>query len=221
MAEQSRRVAWIPVVVLAVLLALVLVALNGIRDTLTTATEQGLPELIAPSSEIDRSGAVIVESVRSLSELSTVEVIQSTTVEKGEDRGWLDWAAGDRVFLFAVAGISAGVDLSDVQEGDVTIDQEANAIELRLPAPSITSIEVDNEQTRVYDRDTGLFTQGNADLERSARLAAEELMVGAALENGLLDDAEKTTEDALTQFLTATGFHDVEITFDEPDDSRG
>ncbi len=221
MAEHTRRIAWIPVVVLAVLLALVLVALNGIRDTLSTATEQGLPELIAPASEIDRSGAVIVESVRSLSELSTVEVVQSTTVEKGEDRGWLDWAAGDRIFLFAVAGISAGVDLSDVDEGDVTIDEEANAISLRLPAPSITSIEVDNDQTRVYDRDTGLFTQGNADLERSARLAAEELMVDAALKAGLLDDAEKATSDALTQFLTATGFDDVDITFDEPDDSRG
>lgn len=221
MAEGRNRIAVITIVVVAVLLVLLLIVLNGIRDAVTTTAEGGLPELIAPSTEIDRNGAVIVESVRSLSELSTVEVVQSTTVEKGEDRGWLDWAAGDRIFLFAVASISAGVDLSEVQEGDVVIDDEDNSIEMRLPAPEITAIEVDNDQTRVYDRDTGLFAQGNPDLERSARLAAEEIMVDAALEDGLLDKARDETEVALDQFLRATGFDDVDITFDEPDPSSG
>lgn len=221
MATRTNRLVWVGIAAVVVLLVLVLVALNGLRTQVTTTVEGGLPDLIAPPSEIDRSGAVIVESVRSLSELSTVEVVQSTTVEKGEDRGWLDWAAGDRIFLFAVAGISAGVDLSELEEGDVTIDDEGDAIAIRLPAPKVTSIEVDNDQTRVYDRDTGVFAQGDPNLERSARLAAEELMVDAALEDGLLDKAERETEVALTQFLRATGYDDVEITFDDPDPSSG
>lgn len=221
MADRARRIGWLPVVVLLVLGVLLLAGLNSVRRSVDRVQEGGIGELVAPASEIDNQGPVVVESIRALSELSTVEVVQSTTVEKGQDRGWLDWAAGDRIFLFAVASINAGVDLSEVDDGDVVIDEEANSIELRLPAPEVTSIEVDNEQTRVYDRDTGVFTGGDDDLERSARLAAEQLMVDAALQEGLLEEAESTTRAALEEFLGATGFDDVEVTFDAPDTSRG
>lgn len=217
MARRTRSIGWVPVVALGVILAFLLAGLNSLRSPL----DGGLGELVAPAEEIDRRGPVIVQSVRSLSELSTVEVVQSTTVEKGQDRGWLDWAAGDRIFLFAVASIKAGVDLSEVGADDVKVDDEANAIALRLPAPSVTGIEVDNDQTRVYDRDTGLFNPGDDDLERTARLAAEELMVDAALEEGLLDKARDNTELALTELLIATGFDDVTITFDDPDPTAG
>ncbi len=220
MAQRNGRIAWVPVVVLSILLALVLVALLSLRQRFDDTLAGGLGGLFAPAEEIDERGPVVVDSVRALSELSTVEVVQSTTVEKGQDRGWLDWAAGDRVFLFAVASIDAGVDLSQVGEGDITIDDDANRIELHLPAPEVTGIEVDNDQTRVYDRDTGVFTTGDPNLERSARLAAEEIMVDAALQEGLLDTAEANTETALTEFLTAAGFDEVEITFDDPDPSR-
>lgn len=221
MADRARRIGWLPVVVLLVLGVLLLAGLNAVRQSVDQTLDGGIGELVAPASEIDNRGPVVVESIRALSELSTVEVVQSTTVEKGQDRGWLDWAAGDRIFLFAVASINAGVDLSEVGPGDVVIDEEANSIQLRLPAPKVTSIEVDNEQTRVYDRDTGVFAAGDQDLERSARLAAEEIMVDAALQEGLLDEAETNTRTALEEFLGATGFDDVEVTFDAPDPSRG
>lgn len=213
MAEQARRTGWLPWLVIGVLVTLLV--------TGSVATFDPLGSLLDRGGEIDRSGPVIVQSVRRLSELSTVEVVESTTVEKGQDRGWLDWATGDRIFLFAVARISAGVDLSMVDDADVTIDEEANAISLRLPSPGITGIEVDNDQTRVYDRDTGVLTGGDDDLERTARLAAEDLMVDAALEDGLLERARDNTELALTELFTSAGFDEVEITFDDPDQGRG
>ncbi len=213
MAERARRAAWLPWLVIGVLGTLLLTGGIATFDPFGTLFDRG--------GQIDRSGPVIVESVRDLSELSTVEVVESTTVEKGQDRGWLDWATGDRIFLFAVARIRAGVDLSALEGNDVTIDEEANAITLRLPAPQVTGVEVDNEQTRVYDRDTGVFTGGDDDLERSARLAAEELMVDAALEDGLLERARDNTELALTELFTSVGYDEVTITFDAPDPARG
>ena len=59
-------------------------------------------------------GPTVVDSVRDVAKLTTVEMVEYTTVEKGNDFGWLNWARGDRIFLFAVARIGAGVDMQRV-----------------------------------------------------------------------------------------------------------
>lgn len=200
----SRPGRWSALVLLGVLIGLLVAA--------AMAWDNPLRDVFAGEEFVDR-GPVVVESVRNLSELSTVEVVESTTVEAGEDTGLLNFATGDRLLLFAVARISAGVDLREVDAGDITIDEEANAISLRLPAPRITAIEVDNEQTRVYDRDTGLFTSGDPDLERAARQVAEDSMVQAAIDAGLHDRAEEATALAMRELLTTLGWSSVEVSF--------
>ncbi len=173
-----------------------------------------LSEVFSPGEgEYTDIGPVVVGSVRNLSELTTVEAVQSTTVEKGDDRGWLDWATGDHIFLFAVAKIGAGVDLGRVGPDDITVDTETGTVTLVLPDPEITSVEVDTDQTRVYDRDTGLFTSGDDQLESTARLAAEEILVDSALDQGLLDRAQESTELALTEFLIGLGYERVIVRF--------
>lgn len=195
---------WIVVAVVA--------AVVGALAAGVASWDDPLRELFA-GEEVSERGPVVVESVRNLSELSTVEVVQSTTIEQERDTGLFNFATGDRLLLFAVARISAGVDLQQVDPDDVTIDDQANAISLRLPAPEITSIEVDNEQTRVYDRDTGLFTSGDPDLERAARQVAEDSMVDTAIDEGLYERAEESTELAMRELLTSLGWDQVEITF--------
>lgn len=194
---------WPLLLLIGALIALVLAAM--VRNP--------LDGLLGETEEFVDRGPVVVQSVRNLSELSTVEVVESTTVEAGEDGGVLDFATGDRIFLFAVARISAGIDLQDVGPEDVTINDETNSIRLRLPSPTITSVQVDNEQTRVYDRDTGLFTRGDPDLERVARQIAEDEMVDAALQDGLLDRAEDSTDLAMRELLTSLGWSNVDIQF--------
>ncbi|MGA9596633.1 MAG: DUF4230 domain-containing protein, partial [Acidimicrobiia bacterium] len=106
-------------------------------------------------------GPTVVDSVRNVAKLTTVEMVEYTTVEKGNDFGWLNWARGDRIFLFAVARIGAGVDMEAVTTENFEVDQTSGTVTVRLPAPEIIFVEVDNEATRVYDRDTGLFTKGD------------------------------------------------------------
>lgn len=170
-------------------------------------------ETIIPSEPIERIGSVTIEQVQQLAELTTVRTVAATTIQKGTDRGWLNWAAGDSVSMLAVAEIGAGVDLGELEEGDIRADPDARTVRLTLPMPAITYIAVDNEASHVYDRDTGIFTQGDPDLERSARLAAEEILVQEAIDGGLLDEAETSARRVLTDFLRALGYETIEITF--------
>ncbi len=114
-------------------------------------------------------GPTVVDSVRNVAKLTTVEMVEYTTVEKGNDFGWLNWARGDRIFLFAVARIGAGVDMEMMTTDNFAVDEDSGRVTVTLPAPEIIFVEVDNGATQVYDRDTGLFTKGDAQLESDAR----------------------------------------------------
>ncbi len=168
---------------------------------------------IIPEEPIERIGSVTVEQIQQLAQLTTVRTVAATTVQKGTDRGWLNWAAGDQVSMLAVAEIGAGIDLGELDDGDITADPDARTVRMSLPEPTITYVAVDNEASHVYDRDTGIFIQGDPDLERAARLAAEEILVEEAVEAGLLTEAERSARQVLTDFLRALGYETIEIEF--------
>ncbi|MBW3659654.1 MAG: DUF4230 domain-containing protein [Actinobacteria bacterium] len=165
--------------------------------------------------EYTESGTTVVESIRELSELTTIEVVEAVTLEKGNDAGVLNFLRGDRISLLAVARIGAGVDLGEVEEGDATIDFDLRSIELRVPPPRITFVSLDNDATQVYDRDTGLLTRGDPQLESEARRAAEDLLERRALEAGILDQARSATRTRLEAFLRGLGFEEVRIIVEE------
>jgi len=174
------------------------------------------------SEPIMAVGPTVVSSIRELSDLVTVEVVEYTTIEQGRDAGLFNFARGDRIFLFAVARIGAGVDLSQIRDEDIEVDQEARSVRIRLPEAKILYAALDNENTRVYDRDTGLFTKGDRDLESQARLAAEGILREQALTFGILERATESAKTTLHAFLTGLGFEQITIlgAFDEPRSTR-
>lgn len=190
---------------------LVVVAVGAFVIGRGVSTADGWMNRIFGEGEVTEVGPVTITALRELAQLTTFEMVEYTVVEKADDRGWLNWATGDRVSMFVVARIGAGVDLSLLTEGSVDADPETGTVEIRLPAPAIAYVDVDEEQTTVYDRDTGLFTGGNPNLEQSARLAAEEVLVDAALERGLLDRAAEEARTVITAFVESLGYTDVEV----------
>ena len=191
--------------------ALVVVALVAFVVGRGVDTADGWMNRIFGEGEVTSVGPVTITALRELAELTTFEMVEYTVVEKADDRGWLNWATGDRVSMFVVARIGAGVDLSALTEGSVDADPETGIVEIRLPAPALTYVDVDEEQTTVYDRDTGLFTAGNPNLEQSARLAAEEVLVAAALERGLLERAAEEARVVISAFVESLGYTDIEV----------
>jgi hypothetical protein len=160
-------------------------------------------------------GPTVVQSVRDVAKLTTVEMVEYTTVEKGNDFGWLNWARGDRIFLFAVARIGAGVDMDAVSTDNFEVDGDSGRVTVSLPVPEIIFVEVDSEATQVYDRDTGLFTRGDAQLESDARQVAEEVLVNAALEHGIMARAEENAKVTISNFLRGVGY--TEVVFETSD----
>ncbi|NND02498.1 MAG: DUF4230 domain-containing protein [Acidimicrobiia bacterium] len=154
----------------------------------------------------------VVEQVRNVAELTTVEVIESTTIEKGNDFGWLNWARGDRIFMFVVVEIGAGIDFEDFYTGSFDVDKETGTVTVAMPPAEITYVAVDNEQTQVIDRSTGVLTGGDAQLEGDARQVAEQVLVENAIKAGILEKAETNARTVIEGLLLELGYSRVIFT---------
>ena len=157
-------------------------------------------------------GPVVVDSINQMAELTTVEMVEHTIVEKGTDEGWLQWARGDSVRLLAVAEIGAGVDLASITADDFELLADGG-VRVTVPGAEIQYVAVDNEATQVLDRDKGLFTKGDPQLESEARRVAETILVDTAMEQDILGSAENNARTVLTNFLTGVGFESVVVEF--------
>ncbi|HEX7098022.1 MAG TPA: DUF4230 domain-containing protein [Acidimicrobiia bacterium] len=215
--EQRRRGPGIGTALLtgAVIFALLIVGLivwgvRSIADAVPTVGDISAALEPEPYEEI---GPTVVRSIRDLANLTTVELVEYTIVEKGTDGGFLAWARGDSLQLFAVARIGAGVDLSEVTVRSFELSEDG-VVELVVPRATIQYVAVDNEATQILDRETGIFTKGDPRLETDARRVADETLRQAALDSGILEMAEENAEEVISNFLLSLGYRDVIIEFE-------
>jgi hypothetical protein len=213
--ETKSRFPSVPVAALILVVGLGLLAYWGVRTVISAIPTPGDIANVFEPEPYEEIGPVTITAIRDLARLTTVETVQYTIVEKGTDEGWLAWARGDSLRLFAVARIGAGVDLSQLTVRDVTVGEDG-VVELTVPAAEIQYVDPDEDATQVLERDVGFFTSGDPGLESDVRRIADEVLVGNAVEAGILDEAEGNARSVLTDFLLSLGYSDVVVEFEEP-----
>lgn len=154
--------------------------------------------------------STVIKQLRDLNRLETA----SFTIEKVIDGGtsgnqFQQLLFGDRILLIAHGEVIAGVDLSKLKNSDVSV--EGSTVRLTLPAPQILVTRLDSDQTRVYDRSTGLLNRGDKDLESKARATAEQQITIAACQGKILQTAGDNARKQLTALFKAAGFTTVII----------
>lgn len=213
--ETKSRFPSVPVTILVLVIGLGLLTYWGVRTVISAIpTPSDIANVFEPEP-YEEIGPVTITAIRDLARLTTVETVQYTVVEKGTDEGWLAWARGDSLRMFAVARIGAGVDLSELTVRDVTVDEDG-VVELQVPAATIQYVDPDEDATQVLERDVGIFTSGDPGLESDVRRIADEVLVDNAIEEGILERAEDNARSVLTDFLLSVGYSDVVVDFKDP-----
>jgi len=80
-----------------------------------------------------------------------------------------------------------------------------------LPHAEIFSTRLDNNQTRVYSRETGLLVPADPNLESEVRAEAERQLLQGALTDGILNNAATNARATVTTLVQALGFSDVDV----------
>lgn len=185
-------------------------AIDSVGDAIPSVGD--VAEVFEPEPYQD-IGPVVVTAIWDLGELTTVEMVEHTYLEKGTDGGWLSWARGDSLSMFVVAEVGAGVDLSQLVPTDFEVSEDG-VVSVALPKAEIHYTAMDNDSTVVIDRQVGLFTKGDPDLETEARQAAETILLDQAMEAGIIERAETNAVNVVSNFLVSLGYTDAEITFE-------
>jgi len=156
----------------------------------------------------------VIERIQRLNRLETVKYSLDTVVEGDESNPILpDALAGDKLLMIVHGSTVAGVDLSQLKPESVQITETPNGrdIRLTLPPSQIFQTTVDEQKTRVYSRDTGIFVSADPNLESQTRAKAQAELQQAALSDGILDAAAKNAQVAVTALLQGLGFSRVDV----------
>jgi Protein of unknown function (DUF4230) len=173
-----------------------------------------LPQLhkLAPS-QTEANTPVIIQQVQTLNQLVTVKYVMEKVVDLQDVQPYKDMIVqgwGDnRVLMIAHGVVKAGIDLGQITNSDVQIT--GKKITIKLPSAQITDYYLDDKQTEVLERTTGMLRRFDKDLEQNARRIAEMDIRRAAREAGILKDADDRAKSQLTGFLRQMGFDDVEF----------
>lgn len=207
--RKRRKGPWLMGILVGALLALLVVG-----AAVWTATGVGLLRLMG----ISRSGGIVinvsqptvVRQIQQLQRLETVNYTMDKIISGQRDNAYLPkFLIGDRLLLVVHGEVIGGIDLGKIQPGDVSVS--GRTISLRIPAAEVFSTRIDNAKTRVYSRDTGLFSSPDPNLESEVREEAERQLRQAALQDGVLKTAEQNAHNTLSSMLKGFGFDQVQI----------
>lgn len=172
----------------------------------------GIRSLFTRGAAVSLNTVTVLRQVKTLSQLVTVQYVMEKVVVRTVPAGNpIGRAVGseDRVWLLAHGIVKAGVDLGGLKDGDIVIS--GKKISIRLPASQITDAYLEEQQTKVLDRSTGLFTTTDKNLEQDARAEAVDAIRRAARTAGIIKDADERARLQLTVMFRQLGFEDVEF----------
>lgn len=153
---------------------------------------------------------VIIEEINSLARLETSSYSFQDILQIERNQDLLFGIFGESLLFVAYGDVIAGVDLSKMNPEDLQVASPTKAI-VRLPEAEILVTDLDNNRSYVANRDIGLLTKGDSELETTIRQEAESRMLEAALANGILDTADEEARTFMASFLGQLGFTEVEF----------
>lgn len=228
MQNNNRTQIWIFIIGFLLIMALAAYGIvQAIRDNLR-ATQQAIQpvgemtgslatqvaQFLHPTPTILPDPVTVIQSVRSLARLETIQYSVEKVIVAETRQGPFGFLFGDRLLLVAHGIVIAGIDLEKLQPGDLQVRD--GMLYVALPPAEIFVAALDSEQTYIYDRDLGVLSRGDVNLETAARRAAEAEIEKAALEDGILEQADRNAENYLYRLLRELGFGEVIFEGGEP-----
>ena len=188
---------------------------NQVNNTLSplqqtnNAISTQIASLLHPTPTVLPDPVTIIRQVQSLARLETIRYTVEKVITAEVNQGIFGPLFGDKLLFVAHGMVIAGIDMNKIETKDLWMD--GDVLKVRLPETEVFVATLNNDQSYVYDRDTGLFTKGNPQLETEARKVAEQEILKAAEQDGILDLARQNAETYLVRLFNTLGFLKVEF----------
>jgi hypothetical protein len=183
-------------------------AVRPVTD-LSNGVATQLALIMNPTPTVIINPLTIIHQIRSLARLETIQYTVEKVITAETGQGALAYLFGDRMLFVAHGIVIAGVDLQQLDLENMSVKN--NVLYIQIPDPEIFVATLDNEKSYVYNRDTGVLTRGDINLESLARRSAEQAIKEAAIDDGILKLARLNAENYLSRLLIEIGQYDEVI----------
>jgi hypothetical protein len=200
----------------AVVLAVLLVVAVAVQ---VRSAVQGIGAR-AGGGTIDRSGPVLLRSVRDLSRYEAATGSFQVIVDLEKDAAFLPPAVvGQRTLFVAVGSVDAFVDFSRVGDDAITVSADRRSARVQLPHAALDRPNLDHQRSYVFAEERGIVDRVRAFFDQAPNEQAELYQVAerriadAAAQSGLAGRAEDNARSMLRDLLRTLGYTQVTITY--------
>jgi hypothetical protein len=169
--------------------------------------------LLHPTPTIIADPATYINEVRALARLETIQYSIEKVITGETGGGTFKSLFGDKILFVGHGTVIAGIDMSKIKPEDMHF--ENGVLTVKLPPAEIFVATLDNEKSYVYDRQTGILTKPDINLETLVRQKAEEEILKAAMEDNILQQAQTNAEAYLLKFFAALGYPNTIFSHDQ------
>ena len=144
---------------------------------------------------------IIYSEIKNIGELATTEYLFTDAAEFSDSRQIKNWniPLTEKSFILKWNGvIKAGIDVNQVI---IEVDKSGKKIFVSIPSASILSNEVDNDSVELLDEKNNIFNRISVDDKIDFDASTEEAIKNRAIENGILEKAQKNAEYILTRLI--------------------
>lgn len=168
------------------------------------ALQTQVSNLLHPTPTIIPDPVTYINEIRALARLETIQYSIEKVITGETGGGTFQALFGDKILFVGHGTVIAGIDMEKLQPEHMRY--ENGVLTVRLPPAEIFIATLDNEKSYVYDRETGILAKPDVNLETLVRQRAEEEIRKAALEDGILEQAQLNAEAYLFKFFAALGY---------------
>lgn len=168
------------------------------------ALQTQMANLLNPTPTIIPDPVTYINEIRALARLETIQYSVEKVITGETGGGTFATLFGDKILFVGHGTVIAGIDMAKLPPENMRY--ENGVLTVLLPPTEIFIATLDNEKSYVYDRQTGVLTRPDPNLETLVRQSAEQEILKAALEDGILEQAQINAEAYLFKFFAALGF---------------
>jgi hypothetical protein len=213
---------WFNFILLIALLAGVYFIVTTVRDAVSQTAQQAnsalqplsqanqamqtqVAQLMNPTPTIIPDPVTYITEIRALARLETIQYSVTQVVEYNLNQDTpLPFLFGIKYLVKVHGKVIAGIDMGKM--GPEQMRYEGNILYVTLPPAEVFSYEMDESKTQAWTIQDGLFVNTDPNSVFEALLTGREVILKAAMEDGILNQAQINAEAFLIRFFAALGF---------------
>jgi hypothetical protein len=210
------------ILIIIVLVAGVYFIVQTMRETAAAATApfQGIQEanasmqtqvaqMLHPTPTIIPDPVTYINEIRALARLETIQYNMQQVVKTDDQRGGeaFGFLMATKYLIVIHGTVIAGIDMGKIQPGDMRLD--GGVLYVRLPPAEVLVTALDESKVEIFPLQESLIGDPDPNLIPQALQVGKDQILSAALEDGILTQAQRNAEAYLLQFFMALGYKTV------------